>query len=229
MRYGFRILSVLAALIGLIFVLRPGVVCDALGWGCEESRARSCLQATGSTVEYTPGFSPSGASFSAHLGGKEVIVGTQDSEALRLILGCIREASINRRSGPADDFYAEEPIQFGRIAELWRGGAVTIGLIEPVDQKVRDGLMNLAFGPAGGLRREIIGQWCENNSACIQCEMTDSKKRVTVMARAGGKFEKHYIGTAPLSGNRAEPYQLVEADDVLPDGIGRRVIYQCVE
>ena len=218
-------------IVALIVVVRPGLLCEAVGLGCEEGRARACLQATGSKTELGSGISCSGICFCAHLGANERIAGSADPEVLKLVLECMREAR-REASWPADDYFVEESVQIGRVARDWATGEYKLNLIAPVDQARRDGLFNLAFGPAGGFRQELIEDWCTVNAGCVSCTHSDSIEATTVEVADGATFEKRYAGKAPLASNRREDYQLIEVppgSNGLPEGVGRRVIFTCAK
>ena len=222
MRWAVYLASLVIAVVALVFILRPEFINAWFGFG-GENHARACLRATGSTTEFTPGLSPSGDSMSAHFGGKEVIVGAANADTLKLVMDCLRDAY--DRAGIEDDYITTEPVQLGLVADQWTGGEVGMTLLEPADTDLRDRLMNLAFGPAAGLRDEIMADWCETNAACVECAQGGAAW--TVKAREGAVFEKLFLGTAPLSGDRQKPFQLVEADPANPEGPGRRVIFVC--
>ena len=211
----------LIMLLGLVIALRPGLVCDAFGWGCEEARARQCLLSTGGTTEFSPSLSASENSISFHLGGKEVIIGADNEAKLKLIMQCML------KDQPKNDFVTPQAIQLGLVEDQWKDGEVTIDLFEPTETEARDHLMNLAFGPAGGLRTEIMDEWCDVNKSCVRCQKSSADEMYRIEVIPDATFTKVYSGTAPLAGDRHTPYQLVEADEELKDGIGRRVLFIC--
>lgn len=214
------------ALIGLTLVLRPGILCGIANIGCESGFARDCLRASGATTEFAPGLSPSGESFSAHLGGKEEIQGAKNEKELELILACVERAH-GGANQIKDDYATRQTIPLGLVQAQWTEGEVALSLLEPADQTERDHLMNLAFGPAAGKRQEIIESWCDNNAGCVTCQTADDAQSYSVSLKPSASFSKAFVGTAPLAGHRKTLYQLVEADDSLDEGVGRRVIYQC--
>ena len=215
----------LVALAGIIIVLQPAWLCGIANIGCEGGHARDCLRARGATTEFTPGVSPSGDSISAHLGGKEEIVGAENVAELELILECVDNAY--RKVAKKDNYTTKTAIQIGLVERQWRDGSVALDIIEPTQSLARDQLMNLAFGPASGSRLEIIQRWCSENTSCVSCNEQGDESSYAISLKDSAKFEKRYNGTAPLSGDRKEPFQLVEKDETLATGIGRRVIYTC--
>ena len=157
---------------------------------------------------------------------EEDFEGTENPELYAEISKCL--ATAFRANGILEDFHVATRMPIGLVAQQWRRGTVSLDIRQGGDE-----LPNLVFGPASGLRTPLISQWCKENKRCVICtpnsgaaDLSDAKT-VSIALREDAKFVKVTIGTAPLSGHRKHPYQLVEPGDGLSEGIGRRIGFEC--
>ena len=226
----------LAVVVGIVFVLVaamifiPDVIRNRLEPSCTQTCLRiqvdACIDAAGKKNAISASVTPNrdGVFFGLKAGSEQS--GTQAPSVYREISNCIQSAF--RANGIRNDYHSRSHLPLGLVEKQWQGGELALDITQDTDE-----LNNLVFMPASGLRTVLISEWCQINKKCVSCTPNlgatsiEDAKTVSVSQEEGAEFTKIDIGTAPLSGNRKHPYQLVEPGDHLPEGIGRRVGFQC--
>ena len=227
------VIVALVLVVGGLVIFVPDVVRHIFGAPDLQTRIQGCLASTGETRGLKVNLTPDGNNLSIEFDGGVALEGSKDAEVVSKVLDCVQAAF--REEGVENDYHVKTQIPIGLVADQWDSGTPSLLLDQPADQDDLDRLMNLVFGPASGMRSALIEQWCDLNSGCIRCapnlgagNIADAST-VTIGLSGRGSFQKVVIGTAPLAGNRAQPFQIVEPAEGLAEGIGERVGFLCSE
>lgn len=222
-----------AVIIVAVLLFRPDIIRGVFSDdGGSATFAEHCLKVTGAEAELGASIARSGKGFSSNLGLKEYISGSNKADIVDRVLDCVEKAF--DQAGIENDYITRGPLQIGLVANQWTTGGMSLHLTPTNSTEGTDILNNLSFGPASGLRPDLIESWCARNSDCVSCEPNlgaediASASTVSISLKSGANAKKLHHGTAYLAGDRKHPWQLVEKlDSITDEGIGGRVIYEC--
>ena len=198
----------------------------------EETRIEGCLRAAGETRGLKFNLSnDSESGIIIEFDGGVTLEGSEQKETVKDILDCVQNAF--KGATKKNDYFSDDPLPLGLVENQWSDGTPSIHIARPSDQEDIDHLYNLVLGPAGGLRSALIVQWCDLNSACVECtpnlgssSIADAST-VSIGLKPGAQFQDTSLGIGQLSGHRKQPYQLIEEAEGLDEGFGRRIGFIC--
>ncbi len=140
----------------------------------------------------------------------------------------------NGAESSAGDFASDFPLPLGQLAHDWADtGDFVIMLDESVGSTEAHFLNNLKFPAGRGKQSELMEQFCNNNSVCIECTASPSDKKIQEAELVTIRFtgEQPPVEEEMLTADNTNSWPI--KDEYLPwenidSTTGKRSLFKCV-